>query len=184
METKATSTITKTKSICIVTIKTSGFCPTSKKQVIFDHLHDNQINFIPTLKSNKIWSPTLESGEFGPAHKNQVIIHVHTKNKSFSASISSKLVSTTHTTPKSISSLHWNQVKFDPHWDQVNFDHHKNQVSFHAHTKNREISTHTQKHGQFWPPHKNHIDFGRQTKTKSMSIPQTKAKLYSTPTLK
>ena len=111
-------------------------------EVIFDNAHINQINFI--LHWNQV--------KFDPPHWNQVNLN-HTKCKSI-CMITLKTsnfrpafknhANFDHplTTTKSISSLYWNPVIFDPpHWYQVNLDHpHKNQVNFHAYPENKWFS--------------------------------------------
>ena len=57
---------TKSKSICMLRLKASDFRPCFKNQVNFDHPHNNQISFIPTLKSSQIRSPALKSSQNGP----------------------------------------------------------------------------------------------------------------------
>ena len=83
-------------------------------KIIFRRHHWNQDNSIPTLKESQFRCPdiktklisiqTQKSSIFRPQHKNQVNSDPCNEIKS---------TSTTHTT-KSISFLHWNQVKFDP----------------------------------------------------------------------
>ena len=104
---------------------------------------------------------TLKTSDFRPAYKN-------------------KSTSTTHTT-KPISSLHWNQVKFDPlHWNEVNMDHpHKNQVNFHAHHKNKWFSASIQATSQFLPPTQPN-QFHPYTEIRSSSIRHTEKKPIST----
>ena len=132
---------------CSHSIKTSDFRPADKNQVNLDHPHNNQIIFIPALKSSQTRSPSLKLSQFGPpTQKNESIFMLILKTGDFRPAY--KSISTTHTTTKSISSLHWNKVKFDPpRWDQVNFDHHhENQVNFCAHTRNENFSIRIQNH--------------------------------------
>ena len=142
---------TKIELISIRTLKTSHFRPLQKKQInadpshwreqTFDNPSNNQIHFI--LHRNQV--------KFDPSYWNRVNLdHLHKMQANFACSHKKQvmlaprsnpiLISTTHTT-KSISSPHWNQVKFDlAHWDHVdlNFDHHhKNHVNFHARAKNK-----------------------------------------------
>ena len=79
------------------TLKTRDFAP-SKKKINFDHLHNNQINFIPTL-SSQVRSATLRSSQFRPSQKNKSTSVFTLKTSNFQ-------------------SAHKNKVNFDPHKNQ------------------------------------------------------------------
>ena len=126
------------------------------------------------IKSRSI--PRTEIKSISTTTQNQVNLDAHTITKWFSARTQKtksvpishteiKSISKTHTT-KSISSVHWNKVKFDlPHWNQVNFAHlHKNQVNFDVHTKPKRCLANIEKPIQFQPP----------TQKPSQSIPTLK----------
>ena len=108
---------TRTKSIFKQTLKSSEFRPACKYQVHFFDPHNNRINFIPTLRSNQIRSPSqiksisvlgLTTSNFRPAHKNKVNFEPRTKNKSISVLTlkPSQFIPPTH-----------NQVKFHANFE-------------------------------------------------------------------
>ena len=105
------TTRTKFKSICMIILKTSDFRTAVKNQVNFDHPHNQQIDFIPTLKSSQVRSPTLKSSRFGPPTQK----------------------------PSSFRPHHWNQANFDPHSNikSISMPRHKNRVNFDSDTKNK-----------------------------------------------
>ena len=75
------TTHTKTKSICMLILKilkTSDFQPAYKSPVNFYHPHNNQINSMPTLKSNQVRSPTLIWSQFRPPSQKQVDFRAYT----------------------------------------------------------------------------------------------------------
>ena len=76
------------------TLKPSQSLPTLKQVIFGPHSQPKSI-WPPGKKQGSISIPTLKSSQFRSLHWN-------------------KSISTTHTT-KSISSAHWNQVKFHPH---------------------------------------------------------------------
>ena len=77
------TTHTKYKSTCVLTLTTSDFRPAFKNQVNFDRPHNNQINFIPRLKSSKIWS-TRKSSQFArPTQKKQTVFMLVLKTSDF-----------------------------------------------------------------------------------------------------
>ena len=159
-KTKSISIHTKIKSISKPPLKPSQFDPHSKLLTCLYRLH-------PTLHSK--WSMTVASYIFfardsivsppqtrvlliGPGccvelhfRKSGNVPRISTVSIDRLSHIEITSISTTHTTPKLISFLHWNQVKFHPHWNQVNVDHpHKNEVNFDADTKTKWVSTRIQ----------------------------------------
>ena len=124
------TTRTKFKSICMIILKTSDFRTAVKNQVNFDHPHNQQIDFIPTLKSSQVWSPTLKSSRFGPPTQEPNQVYLYTDIKSSSIHHTDiKLISTTITKTKSISTL---KLKTN-HFRAA----HKYEVNFDPRTKNR-----------------------------------------------
>ena len=143
------------------TLKTRDFAP-SKKKINFDHLHNNQINFIPTL-SSQVRSATLRSSQFRPsqknkstsvftlktsnfqsAHKNKVNFDPHTKHSYFGTHAKTNIISISHT---KFRPRHWSQVNFDPHSKNKSISHalrHEDQVNFDPASKPSHVR----------PPHK------------------------------
>ena len=133
---------------------------------MFEPLHQNKVNFIPTLKSSQVRSPTLKSSQFGPTTQQpsqssclswkQVIFGQHTSDK----------VNFYHRHNNQInSSLHWNKVKFK---NQVKFcSPHKN-VNFCPHAKTKSISIPHTKPSLFRPHHWSQVIFDAHSKNKSI----------------
>ena len=104
-------------------------------QVKFDLPHWNRVNS-DNPQNSIICMLALKTSDIRPVYKNQVNFDHPTQF---------------------ISSLHWNQVKFDPpHWNQVNLNHHhKNQANLYAHTKTSNLQS----------AHKNKVNLDPRTKT-------------------
>ena len=124
----------------------------------------------PSLTSSQFRSPTQKPSPFDAHSKTNQFSVGARKIKSFPIHDTEiNLTPTTHTTTF-ISSVHWNQVKFDPpHGNQVNSAHlHKNQANFDAYTKAKwfAVRIHTTKSiwSQSRPP----------TQKLSQSIPTVK----------
>ena len=73
------ATNTKFQSICMPTLKISDFRPAVKNQVNTDHPQNNEINFIPTLKSSQVRFPTLN--EIKPIWTSHTKTSAHPKNE-------------------------------------------------------------------------------------------------------
>ena len=64
------------------TLKTRDFRPAYKFKSISTTHGTTKINFIPTLKSSEVRSPTLKSSQFGPSRK-EVNFHAHSNTSNF-----------------------------------------------------------------------------------------------------
>ena len=184
------------------------FSARTRKQVNRDPRSKPKSFSIHTWKLNDYRSEH-NTINFGPPHKN-VTFDAQTKNKPFSTATQktsqfkplksipiphTEVMSiwTTHNTPKSTSSLHWNQVKFDPsQWKQFNSNHaHKNQVLtlietiFSRHSKTSQFRPSHEKLlvGNFRLPHWNQVNFDPAHKNQFGLHPIADITSISIPTL-
>ena len=158
------TTYSNNKSILMFITKASDFQPAYKWQINFYHPHNNQIAFIPALKSSQIRYPTLRSSQFRPPWKiTSQYFHAHTKNKYFSTCAEKQ-------------GQFW-----PPHKKHLIFDPHTKTKSIYIPPQN-QVWTPTLKSRQFRSPHYKQVIFAYpDTNTKFSSI-QTQHKLFSTST--
>ena len=123
------------------------FDPSWWNQLNYDRQHIKLVQFDPPYKNRVNFDPLLKSSQFRSPLYIQVNLYASTQTRLISIQILKQSHFDPHKKAKSIPSLTWNQVKFDPpYWNQANFDHpHKNEVNFDAHTKTKRLSAGMQK---------------------------------------
>ena len=147
IETKSISTITKTKSISMLTLKTSNFRPTHQNKIKFDPRTKNMLISAITLKTSYFLFPKQKQSYFRPQRSSQANFDTHSKKSQFcmpphpktkliSIQTLTEVIFDPHTKPSQFWSIHWDHVNSDPpHWNHVYFDHrHNKQVTFDANT--------------------------------------------------
>ena len=126
---------TKTMSIFVLIIKTSGFRPAHKKQVKFNHPH-NQMIFIPTLKWSQVRSSTLRSSQFRPSQKTKQILMLTPKTSNFQSAHKRKVNFDPRTKTSQFSALKrcpFSTPKIKPSWFRPQ---RWSRVHFYPHSKN------------------------------------------------
>ena len=120
------------KSFSTVTQKPSQVRPLYWNEINFDHPHDNHINFIPTLNSSEVPSPTRNQVNFD--HPSQL-----------RCLQSNQVISGPHVKPRSISTTHTKKNKsiLTPTYETS---------PFRSHTNTTSISIPTLKLSQLRPP--------------------------------
>ena len=163
------------KSFSTVTQKPSQVRPLYWNEINFDHPHDNHINFIPTLNSSEVPSPTRNQVNFD--HPSQL-----------RCLQSNQVISGPHVKPRSISTTHTKKNKsiLTPTYETS---------PFRSHTNTTSISIPTLKLSQLRPPpgtktkymsiqRSKPSQFGPPLKTNSSSIPTPISSPFRSPTLK
>ena len=116
-----------------LTLNTCDLGSRTEMKSISTHLHNNQIVFIPTLKSSKVRSPALKSSQFWPSpHKTmsisvltlkQGVFGPDTKTKHFDPRTKNKSISIPTLKPSNFLPPIQKPSWFRPqHWSQLNSD--------------------------------------------------------------
>ena len=130
------------------------FAPRSKTNS-FSTTHTTKINFIPTLKSSQIWSPTLKWSQSGPHTHKPSQFSCSSWNKWFSASIQVASQLLPPTQPDQFNPFTEIKSSSIPHTEIK---------SISPITKTKSISMLTLKTSNFRPAHKNKVNFDPRTK--------------------